>query len=93
MLEIVRETLAAWWPHQSPSRRRETANHVLDRLHPMVIDEAGRAAVPHGSVVMSAAGTLAGRFDEHRALLLGDERPVPWSDLTLPLLVLWGGAR
>ena len=94
MLAIATETLASWWPwHGAPVARRRVAEQLLDRLHPLITDEAGRAGLPPGSVVMSAAGTLAGRFDEHRAVLLGDDRPIAWSELALPLLVLWGGAR
>lgn len=46
-------------------------------------------AVPVGHVVRSAAGTIAARFDHDRGVVFGDNRPFPWTDLGLPVTVLW----
>ena len=42
-----------------------------------------------GTVVRSASGTIACRYNKDLAVLLGDERPIPWRALSLPLQVLW----
>ncbi len=50
-------------------------------------------AVPRGTVVYSKAGTIAARFDVDRGVVFGDERPIPWRDLTLPATVLWSPSQ
>ena len=49
---------------------------------------AERDALPAGTVVRSASGTIAGRFDATVGVVLGDERPFSWTDLELPLTIL-----
>jgi hypothetical protein len=47
-------------------------------------------ALPIQSIVMSAAGTVACRFDEKLFVCFGDDRPgEPWSRLALPARVLF----
>lgn len=47
------------------------------------------AATPEGTVVRSAAGTIAARFDTTNGTLFGDDRPFPWAALDLPCQVLY----
>jgi hypothetical protein len=48
------------------------------------------ADAPVRSVVFNQAdGTIAARFDEHRGVVLGDDRPFPWDCLRGPLTLLW----
>ncbi|MBN0039369.1 hypothetical protein JN535_04165 [Cellulosimicrobium cellulans] len=49
----------------------------------------GKAALPPGTVVRSAGGSIAGRYDAEHAVVLGDDRAFPWQRLELPLTVLW----
>lgn len=65
------------------------AHAIVDAVLPRVTTEEQRSAVPPGTVVVSDAGTLAGRYDTTRAVVLGDERPIPWADLALPLTIVW----
>ncbi|ANW63988.1 hypothetical protein BCA37_10630 [Mycobacterium sp. djl-10] len=46
-------------------------------------------AVPRGAVVLSRAGTIAARFDATNGVVFGDDRPFPWRELALPVVVLW----
>lgn len=49
------------------------------------------AEVPAGTVVRSAAGTIAARFDGYTGVMFGDDRGFPWRDLALPATILhWG---
>ena len=50
---------------------------------------AGLDALPVGSVVLSAAGTIGCRYDETRGIVFGDDRCFPWGVLELPLAVLY----
>ena len=51
---------------------------------------AERAALPAGTVVRSASGTIACRHhDENVGVLFGMSTPFKWSDLSLPLTVLY----
>ena len=45
-------------------------------------------AVPIGTIVRSSAGTIACRFDHDNGVVFGDERPVPWEMLQLPVSVV-----
>jgi hypothetical protein len=45
--------------------------------------------VADGWVVRSASGTIAARFDRSRGVVLGCDRPFPWSALASPAEVLW----
>ena len=59
--------------------------------HPQdVTTEAELMALPHKSIVMSAVGTVACRFDDDLFVCFGDDRPgAPWSRLALPAQILW----
>lgn len=48
-------------------------------------------AIPVGTVVLSAAGTIACRYDQDHGVVFGDERPFPWEALhkEFPLQVLY----
>lgn len=46
-------------------------------------------AVPAGTGVASADGTIAARFDTDRGVVFGDDRPFLWDLLTTPAVVLW----
>lgn len=46
-------------------------------------------ALPAGTVVRSAARTIGCRVDGERGVCFGDDRPFPWSDLALPVQVLY----
>jgi len=46
-------------------------------------------ALPVGSVVRSAADTIAARYDSQRGVVFGDDRSFPWSNLNLPATVLY----
>ena len=46
-------------------------------------------AVCVGTVVRSASGTIACRYNQDLAVLFGDERPISWWALSLPLQVLY----
>ncbi|MFE3060670.1 hypothetical protein [Nocardia sp. NPDC059239] len=48
-----------------------------------------RDALPLGVVVRSAAGTIAARYDGTRGVCFGDDRPIPWTSLALPVTVVW----
>ncbi|MFD6030496.1 hypothetical protein ACFWE5_07255 [Cellulosimicrobium funkei] len=50
---------------------------------------AGRDGLPRCTVVYSADGTIAGRYDTDRGVVLGDERTFPWSMLQPPLRILF----
>jgi hypothetical protein len=50
---------------------------------------AGRDALPRRTVVYSADGTIAGRYDADRGVVLGDERTFPWSVLQPPIRILF----
>lgn len=90
LIETVRGALdRAYADHDGWYSGARYAEAVVDAVLPRVTTEEQRLAVRPGTVVMSDAGTLAGRFDEHRAVVLGDERPVPWTDLALPLTIVW----
>lgn len=54
-----------------------------------VTTEQGRGALARGTVVRSAKGTIACRFDDQYGVLFGDDRPFTWSALQLPLTVLF----
>lgn len=54
--------------------------------------DAEIAAVPTGTVVRAADGTIAARFDTERGVVFGDERPFAWNVLRAPALVLWSTA-
>lgn len=52
--------------------------------------EAVKAAdVTAGTVVRSAEGTIACRFDQTLGVVFGDDRPFAWSLLADPIEVLW----
>lgn len=64
--------------------------HVIERLTPRTIttpQDLDRVAAR--SVVRSAAGTIAARFDGRNGVVFGDDRPFPWHQLALPATVLW----
>ncbi|WP_299091895.1 hypothetical protein [uncultured Microbacterium sp.] len=44
--------------------------------------------VPIGTIVRSAAGTIASRFDQDNGVVFGDDRPFPWEMLQLPVTVV-----
>lgn len=74
MLGLVDAILAAGW--RPPARLVET-------------DEQLVADVPDRAIVLSAAGTIACRFDYGTGVVFGDDRPFPWGSLQLPGTVLW----
>ncbi|MGH1563080.1 hypothetical protein [Mumia sp. DW29H23] len=65
--------------------------HALIRLAlPRLIETpAERAALPRETVVRSAGGTIACRYDDASGFVFGMSSPIKWSDLGLPLTVLW----
>jgi hypothetical protein len=42
-----------------------------------------------GTVVRSAEGTISARYSRDLGVFFGDERPIPWITLALPVQVLW----
>lgn len=64
---------AGWRP---PARVIETVEQLV-------------ADVPDRAIVLSAAGTIACRFDYGTGVVFGDDRPFPWTTLQLPAAVLW----
>ena len=48
-----------------------------------------RAAVRRGTVVRSASGTIACRYDKWNAVALGVGAPFDWTVLALPLTVIY----
>lgn len=68
---------------------RLTVSRVVDAILPQVTTEAERDALPTGVVVLSAQGTIACRSMFGVGALFGDERPIRWNLLALPLTVLW----
>lgn len=55
----------------------------------LITTPEGREAVPVGTVIHSADGTIACRYDATRGVVFGDDRSFPWKILALPLTVLW----
>ncbi|GAA4924740.1 hypothetical protein [Nesterenkonia rhizosphaerae] len=55
----------------------------------VITEEKDREAAAIGTVVRSASGTIACRYDQERCVLLGSRQPVEWGFLSLPLTVLW----
>ena len=57
---------------------------------PQVVETVeGRDAIPVGTVVRSASGTIGCRYDDHRGLVFGEDVAFEWSLLALPLTVLY----
>ena len=78
-LPEVRDTLAP----------RATAA-ALATVRPTPTTREELDALPAGTVVRSASGTIACRFDTDHGTVFGDERPfTPWTRLQLPVTVLW----
>lgn len=52
-------------------------------------------SVPIGTVVRTAVGTIACRYDNTRGVVFGDNRTFPWTALAVPAEMLWhpGGQR
>ncbi len=72
---------------------RETATSIIEqgwRPPPRRIETPAELdSVAQGTVVISAQGTLAGRYDDTRGVVLGDERAFPWRILDLPAVIVW----
>jgi len=71
----------------------DLVREVLDAAYPQITTVADREALSVGTVVRSAAGTIACRFDEERGVVFGMSLPFPWRTLQLPLTVLWAEDR
>lgn len=79
----------------------ETVRPLLEAVAPLIAARALAAeqittltdlmGTPRGTVVRSAAGTIASRFDDVHGVLFGDDRPFPWNYLELPAVVLLRG--
>jgi len=69
--------------------RRATAA-ALAAVRPTLTTREELDALPAGTVVRSASGTIACRFDTDHGTVFGDERPfTPWTILQLPVTVIW----
>ena len=60
-----------------------------EHYRPRVETVAERDALPVGTVIRSNVGTIAARFDRYRGVVFGDDRPIEWTCLALPAVVLW----
>lgn len=86
----------AWWgDHTGDHLARVAAEAVRGLLsvkappEPVVVETVeARDALPAGTVVRSAAGTIACRHKSGVGVVFGDERPFDWSLLAAPLTVL-----
>ena len=89
-VEAVAQTLSMWRDPKHPEECLPEARAILALLTPRAISTpAERAALPAGTVVRSASGTIACRHhDENVGVLFGMSTPFKWSDLSLPLTVL-----
>jgi len=54
-----------------------------------LLTDAEIAAVPIGTVVRAADGTIAARYDSQRGVVFGYEQPFPWEVLRAPGVILW----
>lgn len=73
LLHFVDAILAAGW--RPPARVITT-------------DEELSGTVPDGTIVESAVGTIACRYDYGAGVVFGDDRPFPWQTLLLPVTVV-----
>jgi hypothetical protein len=105
MSPTLTEVLTQHWPVQQPpspsiscagcsvlsQTPQEHATHVetIWRAAHTITAAEQLDALPAGTVVRSAAGTIAARFDATRGVVFGDDRPFPWQRLELDALVLW----
>ena len=81
------------------SRGLVTLSNIIERADlalraltpaPQVVETVeGRDAIPVGTVVRSASGTIGCRYDGHRGLVFGEDVAFEWSLLALPLTVLY----
>ena len=65
-----------------PCPQHPPTPHVVETVE-------GRDAIPVGTVVRSASGTIGCRYDGHRGLVFGEDVAFEWSLLALPLTVLY----
>ncbi len=66
-----------------------TIGGAASMTNPAPLTKSELDTVPHGTVVRSADGTIACRYDDSRGVLFGDERPFLWSVLRAPAIILW----
>lgn len=94
--QTPREQLAALIDEhsfQAPSYSEEAADAVIAagwRPPARVIrTPAEMASVPRRTVILSAGGSIACRYDETRGVVFGTDIPCRWSGLQLPAVVLY----
>ena len=78
--------------NMAPLRQKLTSAvfAALARPSAVVSTREQLQALPLQSVVLTAAGTIACRFDDELFTIFGDERPkARWGDLALPARVLF----
>jgi hypothetical protein len=104
MIATIVETAAKAWAENGPTEAhwenasdrhkdltRTRIRTVLDAagLLPQVITtDAERQALPPGTIVRDADGTIACRHTTGVGIVFGDERTFPWDALPLPLTVI-----
>jgi hypothetical protein len=53
------------------------------------LDADALAVVPRGTIIRSAKGTIACRYDELLGVVFGDDRPFDWNRLSAPATLIW----